>query len=132
IEPTEAEYIVKVAIPVTKGLEFIIVVVGSDTISQLRAYLYDEDGKDISSKFERAQGTYAVRSTYTGTMELFVVASRVRAPSIVLCAVGRRGLEEGSTGAEPRTLGWEPTFQMGESPTPTPQAPAATPPTRPS
>jgi hypothetical protein len=132
IEPTEAEYTLKVMIPVTKGLEFVVVVVGSRTISQLRAHLYNEEGNDISSDLKRTEGTYTVRPTYTGTMELFVVASRVRTRSTVVCLIGRRGLEEGSTEAEPRTLGWEPTFRMGGSPTPAPQEPAATPPTRPS
>jgi len=125
-----AGFVVKVMIPITKGLDYVILVGRDKFARDLDLYVYDEDGQLILD--DRRTDTRAgvkFRASYTGTVEAFVHMARAQGLAAYALLVGRRGIE--STTAEPRSLGWEPTFKMGESPTPTPQAPAATPPTRP-
>jgi len=113
--------------------------------------VYDEDGqlilddrrparREVRERLRHFQGKRGAvepagdesgvkfRSSYTGTVEAFVHIAAAQGLASYAVLVGRRGIE--SAGAEPRTLGWEPTFHMGGSPTPAPQAPAATPPPR--
>ena len=145
-----AGFVVKVMIPVTKGLDYLILVGGDSSAVDLDLYVYDEDGQLILD--DRRPPRHAVReriregrrggvepagdeagvkfrASYTGTVEAFVHIAAARGLASYAVLVGRRGIEA-APGAEPRTLGWEPTFKMGESPTPAPPAPAATPPTR--
>jgi hypothetical protein len=112
-------YVEKVMIPVTKDMQYVIVALGSRTIGRLRAYVYDEDGGLLFSDLKDTgnSAVYSFRATYSGTVEAFLEASDVRAPSAMLALVGRRSPEakEESSG---ETLGWEPTFQMEGTPTP--------------
>jgi hypothetical protein len=124
-----ANYVAKIMIAVTKDLQYVIVAAGSQTIGRLRGYLYDEEGKEISSGFtgEGSAKMHSFRASYSGTAEFFLEASDVRAPSTLVCLVGRRGEEEadsdggGGGAATQRRLGWEPTFNMENS------SPAASP-----
>jgi len=124
-----AGFVVKVMIPITKGLDYVILVGRDKFAKDVDLYVYDEDGQLILD--DRRTDTRAgvkFRASYTGTCEAFVHMARAQGLAAYALLVGRRGIE--SAGAEPRSLGWEPTFQMGGNPTPAPQAPA--PPTRPS
>src|SRR5207253_3608792 len=71
------------------------------------------------------------RASYTGTVEAFIHIAAARGLASYAVLVGRRGIES-APAQEPRTLGFEPTFQMGGSPTPAPPPPAGIPLTRPS
>ena len=145
-----AGFIVKVMIPITKGLDYLILIGGDTFAVDLDLYVYDEDGQLILD--DRRPPRRAVRermregrrggvepagdesgvkfrASYTGTVEAFVHIAAARGLASYAVLVGRRGIES-APGEEPRSLGWEPTFHMGGSPTPAPQAPAATPPTR--
>ena len=147
-----AGFVVKVMIPVTKGLDYLILVGGDRFAVDLDLYVYDEDGqlilddrrparREVRERLRHFQGKRGAvepagdesgvkfRSSYTGTVEAFVHIAAAQGLASYAVLVGRRGIET-APGAEPRTLGWEPTFHMGGSPTPAPQAPAATPPTR--
>lgn len=127
-----AGFIVKVMIPITKGLDYVILVGRDKFARDVDLYVYDEDGQLILD--DRRTDTRAgvkFRASYTGTCEAFVHMARAQGLAAYALLVGRRGIET-PTGAEPRSLGWEPTFQMGgASPPPGPQAPVGTPPTRP-
>ena len=126
-----AGFVVKVMIPITKGLDYVILVGRDKFAKDIDLYVYDEDGQLILDD-RRADSRAGVkfRASYTGTCEAFVHMARAQGLAAYALLVGRRGIESTPT-TEPRTLGWEPTFQMGGSPTPAPQAPVATPPTRP-
>jgi hypothetical protein len=126
-----AGFVVKVMIPITKGLDYVILVGRDKFAKDVDLYVYDEDGQLILD--DRRTDTRAgvkFRASYTGTCEAFVHMARAQGLAAYALLVGRRGIET-APGAEPRTLGWEPTFHMGGSPTPAPPPPAATPPTRP-
>jgi len=146
-----AGFVVKVMIPVTKGLDYLILVGGDRFAVDLDLYVYDEDGQLILDDRRRPrrevrerlrQGKRGAvepagdesgvkfRASYTGTVEAFVHIAAAQGLASYAVLVGRRGIET-PAGAGPRSLGWEPTFQMGGSPAPAPPAPAATPPTRP-
>ena len=148
-----AGFVVKVMIPVTKGLDYLIIVGGDTYAVDLDLYVYDEDGQLILD--DRRPPRRAVReriregrrggvepggdesgvkfrASYTGTVEAFVHIAAARGLASYAVLVGRRGIES-APAQEPRTLGFEPTFQMGGSPTPAPrEPPVANPPTRPS
>jgi hypothetical protein len=134
-----AGFVVKVMIPITKGLDYVIFVGGDKFAIDLDLYVYDEVGQlilddrrdprksGINGKFGGAK----FRAEYTGTVEAFVHIAAARGLASYAVLVGRRGIES-APGEEPRSLGWEPTFKMGGSPTPAPEAPVAAPPTHPS
>ena len=144
-----AGFVVKVMIPVTKGLDYLILVGGDSSAVDLDLYVYDEDGQLILD--DRRAPRRAVReriregrragvepggdesgvkfrASYTGTVEAFVHIAAARGLASYAVLVGRRGIES-APAQEPRSLGFEPTFQMGGSPEPAAaQAPAAPPP----
>jgi hypothetical protein len=145
-----AGFVVKVMIPVTRGLDYLILVGGDRFAVDLDLYVYDEDGQLILDDRRRPrqavrerlrrgrrgavepagdESGVKFRASYTGTVEAFVHIAQAQGLASYAVLVGRRGIES-APGAEPRTLGFEPTFKMEGSPTPAPQAPAATPPTR--
>jgi hypothetical protein len=126
-----AGFIVKVMIPITKGLDYVILVGRDKFAKDVDLYVYDEDGQLILDD-RRAETRAGVkfRASYTGTCEAFVHMARAQGLAAYALLVGRRGIES-APGAEPRSLGWEPTFQMGPSPTPAAPPPVATPSTRP-
>jgi cytochrome c556 len=115
----ENRSVIEVLVPVTKGLEYYIVTVGSSTMGALRAYIFDEDGKAVVSDLRGDQGIYSFHATYTGAVEVFLEADQVHGPSQILCVVGQRGEEEAAPQV-PRTLGWEPTFKMESTPSASP------------
>ncbi len=142
-----AGFVVKVMVPVTKGLDYLILVAGDRFAVDLDVYVYDEDGQLILDDRRRTrrqvrerlregrrgavepagdESGVKFRASYTGTVEVFVHIAVAQGLASYAVLVGRRGIE---SGPEPRSLGWEPTFQMGGTPAPPP--PAATPPTRP-
>jgi len=126
-----AGFVVKVMIPITKGLDYVILVGRDKFAKDVDLYVYDEDGQLVLD--DRRADTRAgvkFRASYTGTVEAFVHVARAQGLAAYALLVGRRGIET-APGAEPRTLGFEPRFQMPGAATPTATA-AATPPTRPS
>ena len=148
-----AGFVVKVMIPVTKGLDYLILVGGDSSAVDLDLYVYDEDGQLILDDRRRTrrqvrerlregrrgavepagdESGVKFRASYTGTVEVFVHIALAQGLASYAVLVGRRGIE---SGPEPRSLGWEPTFKMEGSPEPAAaQAPAGNPPstTRPS
>ena len=143
-----AGFVVKVMIPITKGLDYVILVGGDAFAVDLDLYVYDEDGQLILD--DRRPPRRAVReriregrrggvepggdeagvkfrASYTGTCEAFVHIAAARGLASYAVLVGRRGIEA-APGQEPRSLGWEPTFKMEGSPEPAAAAPAGNPP----
>jgi hypothetical protein len=147
-----AGFVVKVMIPITKGLDYLILVGGDRFAVDLDLYVYDEDGqlilddrratrRQVRERLRQGrrggvepagdESGVKFRASYTGTVEVFVHIAAAQGLASYAVLVGRRGIES-TPSTEPRSLGWEPTFKMGESPTPAPEAPVAAPPTRPS
>jgi hypothetical protein len=120
-----AGFVVKVMIPITKGLDYVILVGRDKFARDVDLYVYDEDGQLVLDD-RRADSRAGVkfRASYTGTVEAFIHIARAQGLASYAVIVGRRGIES-APGAEARTLGWEPTFQMGGSPAPAPPAPAS-------
>jgi len=88
----------------------------------------------ITSSWSAATNSRAgvkFRASYTGTVGTFVHMARAQGLAAYALLVGRRGIES-TPETGPRSFGWEPTFKMGGSPTPAPEAPVAAPPTHPS
>jgi hypothetical protein len=131
-----AGFVVKVMIPTTKGLDYVILVGGDRFAVDLDLYVYDEDGQLIlddrrGGRKYHAKAGVKFRASYTGTVEAFVHIAAAQGLASYAVIVGRRGIES-APGAEPRTLGFEPTFHMGGSPTPAPPPPSkGGPPNRP-
>jgi len=83
-------------VPVTKGIEYVILALGSRTIGRLREYVSDGVGGLLFSDLKDTgnSAAYSFRATYTGTVVVSLEASKVRAPSMILALVGRRVPEE--------------------------------------
>jgi len=74
-----AGFIVKVMIPITKGLDYVILVGRDKFAKDVDLYVYDEDGQLILD--DRRTDTRAgvkFRASYTGTCEAFVHMARAQ------------------------------------------------------
>ena len=115
-----AGYTVKVLIPVSKGLDYVILVGGDKFARDLDLYVYDEVGQLILDD-RRADSRAGVkfRSSYSGTVQAIVHIARAQGLASYAVLVGRRGVEREASKVE--TMGVEPTFEMEGTPPP-PQA----------
>jgi hypothetical protein len=106
-------FTVKVMIPVSKGLDYVILI-GRDAFARdIDLYVYDEVGQLIlDDRRSSSRAGVKFRSSYNGT---------VQASYAVL--VGRRGIERSSSTVE--TMGVEPTFEMDGTKPATSPAPSA-------
>lgn len=113
-----AGYTVRLLIPVSKGLDYVILVGGDRAARSLELYVYDEVGSLIldDRRDDRHAGVQ-FRSSYSGTVEAYVHIARANGMAAYSVLVGRRGVERETPGAGAPT---------SASPTsaPAPQAPA--------
>ncbi len=104
-------YTVKILIPVSKGLDYVILI-GRDRFARdIDLYVYDEVGQLILDD-RRASSRAGVkfRSSYNGTVQAIVHMARAEGVASYAVLVGRRGVERGATTVE--SMGVEPTFEM--------------------
>jgi hypothetical protein len=117
-------YTVKVMIPVTKGLDYVILI-GRDAFAKdIDLYVYDEVGQLIlDDRRPSSRAGVKFRSSYTGTVQAIVHMARAQGLASYAVLVGRRGIERGATTVE--SMGVEPTFEMdgGKSPSQSPAVP---------
>lgn len=117
-------YTVKILIPVSKGLDYVILI-GRDAFARdIDLYVYDEVGSLIlDDRRATSRAGVKFRSSYNGTVQAIVHIARAQGVAAYAVLVGRRGIERGATTVE--TMGVEPTFEMdgGKAPT-SPSAPA--------
>jgi hypothetical protein len=121
-----AGYTIKVLIPVSKGLDYVILV-GRDAFARdIDLYVYDEVGQLILDDRRRdSRAGVKFRSSYNGTVQAIVHIAAARGLASYAVLVGRRGVEREASKVE--TMGVEPTFLM-ENTTPPPSTSAPSPP----
>ncbi len=96
-------YTVRFLIPVSKGLDYVFLV-GKDAFAiDIDAYVYDEVGNlilDDRRPPSRGGGRAGVkfRSSYNGTVQVYVHMARADGMGAYAVLVGRRGAEKGSAG----------------------------------
>ena len=117
-------YTVKVMIPVSKGLDYVILI-GRDAFARdIDLYVYDEVGSLIlDDRRPSSRAGVKFRSSYSGTVQAIVHIARAQGLASYAVLVGRRGIERGATTVE--SMGVEPTFEMDgvkQSSSPTPRS----------
>lgn len=95
-----AGYTVRLLIPVSKGLDYVILVGGDRAARDIDLYVYDEVGSLIldDRRDDRHAGVQ-FRSSYSGTVDAYVHLARANGLAAYAVLVGRRGVERESTGA---------------------------------
>ena len=98
-----AGFTVRLLIPVSKGLDYVILVGADRAAKDLDLYVYDEVGSLIldDRRTERRAGV-KFRSSYSGTVEAYVHIARAEGLAAYAVLVGRRGVERN---AEPSQSG---------------------------
>src|SRR4051812_17162686 len=118
-----AGYTVKVMIPVSKGLDYVILIGRDQFARDIDLYVYDEVGQLIlDDRRATSRAGVKFRSSYTGTVQAIVHMAAARGLASYAVLVGRRGVERSASTVEP--MGVEPTFEMdGTKPPTSPAAP---------
>ena len=124
-------FTVKVMIPVSKGLDYVILI-GRDAFARdIDLYVYDEVGQLIlDDRRATSRAGVKFRSSYNGTVQAIVHIARAQGLASYAVLVGRRGIERSASTVE--TMGVEPTFEMDgtkppASPSPAPSGPQSQP-----
>jgi hypothetical protein len=115
-------YTVKVMIPVSRGLDYVILI-GRDAFAKdIDLYVYDEVGSLIlDDRRPTSRAGVKFRSSYNGTVQAIVHIARAQGLASYAVLVGRRGVEPGAS--DVKSMGVEPTFEMdGTKPPPSPPA----------
>jgi hypothetical protein len=117
-------YTVKVMIPVSKGLDYVILVGRDQFARDIDLYVYDEVGQLIlDDRRGHSRAGVKFRSSYTGTVQAIVHMAHAHGIASYAVLVGRRGVEKSASTVE--TMGVEPTFEMdGTKPSTSPSAPS--------
>lgn len=117
-------YTVKVMIPVSKGLDYVILVGRDQFARDVDLYVYDEVGQLIlDDRRSQSRAGVKFRSSYTGTVQAIVHIAHAHGLASYAVLVGRRGVEKSASTVE--TMGVEPTFEMdGTKPPTSPSAPS--------
>lgn len=122
-------FTVKVMIPVSKGLDYVILVGRDQFARDIDLYVYDEVGQLIlDDRRSTSRAGVKFRSSYTGTVQAIVHIAHAHGLASYAVLVGRRGVEKSATTVE--TMGVEPTFEMdgGNKPSASPSAQPPQPP----
>jgi hypothetical protein len=119
-------YTLKVLIPVSKGLDYVILI-GRDAFAKdIDLYVYDEVGSLIlDDRRATSRAGVKFRSSYNGTVQAIVHVARAQGLAAYAVLVGRRGIERGATTVE--SMGVEPLFEMDGTKAPASPAPPAPP-----
>lgn len=119
-------FTVKVLIPVSRGLDYVILI-GRDAFAKdIDLYVYDEVGSLIlDDRRATSRAGVKFRSSYNGTVQAIVHIARAQGLASYAVLVGRRGVEPGAT--DVKSMGVEPTFEMDGTKPPASPAPPAPP-----
>jgi hypothetical protein len=120
-------FTVKVLIPVSKGLDYVILI-GRDTFARdIDLYVYDEVGQLIlDDRRPSSRAGVKFRSSYSGTVQAIVHIAHAHGLCSYAVLVGRRGIERSSSTVE--SMGVEPTFEMDGGKSPSSSASPSSPP----
>ena len=112
-------YTVRVLIPVSKGLDYVILIGGDRAAKDIDLYVYDEVGGLIldDSRDDRHAGVQ-FRSSYSGTVEAYVHIARANGLAAYAVLVGRRGVERPVSAAAGPPSGSTASTAAEASPTP--------------
>lgn len=116
-------YTIKILIPVSKGLDYVILIGRDRFAKDVDLYVYDEVGQLIlDDRRATSRAGVKFRSSYNGTVQAIVHMARAEGVASYAVLVGRRGVERSATTVE--TMGVEPTFEMdGSKPPPSSSPP---------
>jgi hypothetical protein len=124
-----AGFTIKIMIPVSRGLDYVILVGRDSFAKDIDLYVYDEvGGLILDDRRDSSRAGVKFRSSYNGTVQAIVQIARAQGLASYAILVGRRGVEPGAS--DVRSMGVEPTFEMDgtkESPPPAPPAPPTQP-----
>lgn len=97
-----AGFTIRLRIPVSKGLDYVILVGADRFVRDIDLYVYDEVGSLIldDRRSDRRAGV-KFRSSYSGTVEAYVHMARAEGLAAYAVLVGRRGVEKGNATVEP-------------------------------
>ena len=97
-----AGYTVRLLIPVSKGLDYVILVGADRAARDIDLYVYDEVGSLIldDRRPDRRAGV-KFRSSYSGTVEAYVQIARAIGLASYAVLVGRRGVEKEAASGPP-------------------------------
>lgn len=88
---------VKFLIPVTKGLDYVFLVGCDQFAKDIDIYVYDEVGSlIIDDRRPMVRAGVKFRSSYSGTVQVYLVMQRADGLAAYSVLVGRRGVEPGS------------------------------------
>jgi hypothetical protein len=97
-----AGFTVRLRIPVSKGLDYVVLVGGDRAAKDVDLYVYDEVGSLIlDDRREDRHAGVQFRSSYNGTVEAYVHIARANGLAAYAVLVGRRGVERDSGAAAP-------------------------------
>jgi hypothetical protein len=119
-----AGYTVRLLIPVSKGLDYVILVGGDRASKDIDLYVYDEVGSLIldDRRDDRHAGVQ-FRSSYSGTVDAYVHIARANGLAAYAVLVGRRGVEREASGAAAPPSGSTAAPNTGAAPGATPSTP---------
>jgi len=92
-----AGFTVRLLIPVTKGVDYVILVGRDAAARDLDLYVYDEVGTLIlDDRRSTSRAGVKFRSSYTGTVQAYVHMARATGLAAYAVLVGRRGEDKGA------------------------------------
>lgn len=92
-------YTVRLLIPVSKGLDYVILIGGDRAAKDVDLYVYDEvGGLILDDRRDDRHAGVQFRSSYSGTVEAYVHIARANGLAAYAVLVGRRGIEREASG----------------------------------
>ncbi len=93
-----AGYTMRLLIPVSKGVDYVILIGRDAAARDLDLYVYDEVGTLIlDDRRATSRAGVKFRSSYSGTVQAYVHIARASGLAAYAVLVGRRGEEKGTT-----------------------------------
>lgn len=97
-----AGFTIRLRIPVSKGVDYVILVGKDHAALDIDLYVYDEVGTLIlDDRRPDARAGVKFRSSYSGTVDTYVHMARANGLAAYAVLVGRRGVEKSSASLPP-------------------------------